>query len=777
MKYLKNIQLGYLFLSLFGIVILYSCNESNPLESQDPGLVVIDGKLKTNTRVNSTGSATSSDFENGDVIAVSKGGEFVKYSRQENTWKSEGNPLKWDRDEMVFEGFYPVKEGTSMSTFTLPTDQSDLLKISNAEYLLAEAVSAKRGKPVVLTFSRQVSRIILNITFIGEHNQDTTIHSVHIASPASEVLYSAPVPGVVMVTSYQKTNLNFYAIILPTADPQPDETFISIETTGKRGFALTGIPALEEGKSYSYNIRVLGDGSTELEVGDIIVNDWGSKHELETVEGYRVMVNEKELGMYSPGETVRIKAPFIHEKKFVEWSLPTGSILPENFNKKSATTTFIMPASIVELTPLYEAATAKVEILKPGIITNSRDGQIDSALIFDTGNSYVRYYKQGDEVRFSAPATSETTRTSFDAWSVREGYGNISFWINQGGGARQADSWFLIRSYSMTPGSVLAKLEPLYEPKPYWHTIRSAKGWINAHLIEEENKNDSSLPTIPTYRPFYRALTPEEKRVVKRAIDAVELTFAIPPRRALNINFAVTNAPGEGFSAAARPVIADHRDGYEAPKKRWEKSDFDGRAAGRPAISSKVEAVWRDQINIVPDSPKNGYIGQGDGTIVINHAETIGRWYYGDDPNAKPQMLVDAQSVITHELGHLICYHSLNAKPGTTQFTALDVFVAHKSDPANINVLNGNMFSTDGGEGIIYNEAVKKALGGRYLEVETGMDNAFDFGHLAMMDGVIGVGSIYHPNSAITRRFSDFELVFLQEMGWKINPDAWLVAP
>lgn len=776
MKYSKNKALGYLFLSLFSIVLLCSCSKSNPLEGQDPNLVVIDGQLKINTRVNSTDLAPSSDFENGDVIAVSNGGDFIKYSRQENAWKAEGNPLKWDRDEMVFNGFYPVKEGTSMSTFTLPTDQSGLLKISNAEYLLAEAVFAGHGKPVQLIFSRQVSRIILNIKFIGEHNQDTTIHSVRIASPASEVLSSAPVPGTVMVTPYQKSDLNFYAIILPAVDPQPDETFISIQTTGKREFALTGIPALEEGKSYSYNIRVLGDGSTELEVGDVIVNDWGSKHELEPIEGYRVMINEEEAGIYSPGETVHVKAPFIHEKKFVEWSLPAGSITPENFNRKAATVTFTMPASTVELTPHYETATAKVEILKPGIITNSRDGRIDSVLIFDTGTSYVRYYKQGDEVCFSAPSISETIGTSFKSWVLQEGYGNVPYWMNtNGGGAAKPTTWFRIGSYVLAPGAILAKLEPVYEIKPYWQTIRSAKGWIEAHLIEEENKNPGQN-TIPTGAKFYRALTQPEKDMVQRAINAVEETFAIAPRRTIYFNFAVINVPGAGFSAAAQPIIADQRDGYEAPKKRWEAGDFDGRAAGRSASSSKVEAVWRDQINIVPDSPALGYVGRGDGTILFNHSEIVRNWYHGEDVNAKPPFQVDGQSVIMHEIGHLICYHSHNAKTNAP-FTALDVFVAHISDPEKINVLKGNMFSTDGGQGIIYNEAVKRSLGGRYLEVVTGRGNAFDFGHLAMMDGVVGVGSQYHPSNVITRRFSDFELVFLQEMGWKINPYAWQTTP
>lgn len=164
--------------------------------------------------------------------------------------------------------------------------------------------------------------------------------------------------------------------------------------------------------------------------------------------------------------------------------------------------------------------------------------------------------------------------------------------------------------------------------KTYWQTIRSAKGWIGAHLIEEENKNPGEH-TIPTGAEFYRALTQPEKDMIQRAINAVELTFAIAPRRTIYFNFAVVNAPGSGFSAAAQPIIAEGRDGYEFPKKFWEASDFDGRAAGRPASSSKVEAVWRDQKNIVPDTPANGNIGLGDGTILINRAEAVKNWYYG----------------------------------------------------------------------------------------------------------------------------------------------------
>lgn len=118
-------------------------------------------------------------------------------------------------------------------------------------------------------------------------------------------------------------------------------------------------------------------------------------------------------------------------------------------------------------------------------------------------------------------------------------------------------------------------------------------------MIEEENKNPGEN-TIPTGAKLYRALTQPEKDMIQRAINAVELTFAIAPRRTIYFNFAVINVPGGGFSAAAQPIVADGRDGYEAPKKFWEATDFDGRAAGRLASSSKVEAVGAIKKTLFP---------------------------------------------------------------------------------------------------------------------------------------------------------------------------------
>ena len=751
-----------LFLALC-MVIFASCEEERVADSSSFQTVTLTAVVRSataQTRINST--EKGDQFTTGDVIAVSNGEGFIDYVYEGSAWRpvTTGKYLVWKDPVMTFSAYHPSTEGTSMSSFTLPTDQSSPSKLSDAEYLLSESAEFSSDSPITLKLQRKMARMIINIVFAGGSEDDKTIHHLEIMSPASRISNSTPQMPTATVTPYKAENNKFYAILIPTGQAVND-VFVRMTTESNIEYILNGIPAMQPGKSYTYNVTARNTSPYELKLESVAVDEWQEGVISGGIRRRKVQFTATdEVAYYAEGDSVPITAEFKEYKKFSQWNSTVATRAAGDLkidNPKSVSTFFIMPNQDVELTAAYTDAPYRLVIKKPGTILEGTE-VAHPALVQETDTAFMRYYAQGDRADIYTPEDNhkewrKSAETPSDIYTA----------MSYGGGYTKATTWFKISTYDVV-------LFPQYNVyyTPFWTTRKSNKGWLEANFIERINSVPNSV-TIPGGGTFYRALTDEEKEVVMRALNEVENTFSIAPRRTISINFAVFNAPASGVGAATSPIGASAFYGYEGPKEYWLESDFDGRAAGRPAYSSTVEAVWRDQKNIDPGAAAkdNTSIGFRDGTIVVNHAGLSG-WYKGEDPNRIPLGYIDAQSVIMHEIGHLVCYHSTNAR--VEEFAALDVFVAHVNDHSK-NVLNGNMYSNDGGDAIIANDFVKSYLG-YYLEVMSGSDNSYDFGHLLTAPGV-GVGSAYRAGGSTKRQFADFELAFLQEMGWKINPAAW----
>ncbi|MEG1649025.1 MAG: hypothetical protein RR277_03965, partial [Rikenellaceae bacterium] len=263
---------------------------------------------------------------------------------------------------------------------------------------------------------------------------------------------------------------------------------------------------------------------------------------------------------------------------------------------------------------------------------------------------------------------------------------------------------------------------------------------------------------------------------IMRALVKIENIFADAPRRPLRINFAITGTSISSAGGGTEPQIA-RRDWdpapYELPKLRWSASDFGGIAAGKKAASSKFEAVWRDKKNIVPEYAEggNGFVGVCDGTVVLsNKFVSQPSMYKGEsidgfkDPNA-PYHVDDLETVIMHEVFHIIFYHAHNENydENGEGLTALDVYMSHIGDPTK-RLLYGNFIPDTQGQ--IVSEAAKKYLG-YYPPLQPG--------YVVHPNMEYGIGAFVYMNGWDNdpRRFVDFELAMLEEMGWNINPAAW----
>ncbi len=475
---------------------------------------------------------------------------------------------------------------------------------------------------------------------------------------------------------------------------------------------------------------------------------------------HTVTVNGELMGRYAAGEEVTVRAPFKERLKFTHWTTDLGATATDALDLNSPVLTFTMPASAVSFTAEYVDAPRKVTIHKPGKIVNSRDGQFEAALAEETETSYIRYYAMNDEVRIQAPQVSPDAGTEFMVWTASSD--NLYYYINSaGGGGQHPTTWFKMGI------STDVELTPTYKNAPYWSSRATAKGHIIANFIDRENTVPGQL-TIPGGAALYRSYSSEEKEVIMRALNTIENTFANAPRRTIKITFSVYNEPGATTGGGTEPVMAHHSPPYDAPKSTWLASDFGGRATGIKAASSKFEAVWRDQLNIAPDDAdeENRFVGDCDGYVLLNHSY-IKDLYKGESEGGIGSYQFDFESLVLHEVGHIVCYHSFNSTgPTESGLLALDVFVATASDPENKNVVKGT-FVDDGSYPIIYNEFVKSYTpDGGYLQLRSG-----DFGHIAGVG--TGIGAFTTMMGKCCRKFADFELAFLSEMGWQINPAAW----
>ena len=256
------------------ILALSACSESEDLLSafhSDPNAVRITaqvGKASANgfTRSNPLG-ATEADqkkFNDGDMISVKADGQdAVTYQLNGDEWQPQGNKfLKWESETMNFTAYYPA---TFNGTITQPTEYTSVESLAAADFMSFSGpqTNTKDNKrnQLTLTMKREMARVVVDITGFNDQYAGATIDNVNSLSICG-------------VKAYKHTDNKFYALIKP-CEAQNSATFLSLDvaegaskTTTEK---LTGIPALEAGKSYTYQLTV---GKDKVSVSGITVKDW-----------------------------------------------------------------------------------------------------------------------------------------------------------------------------------------------------------------------------------------------------------------------------------------------------------------------------------------------------------------------------------------------------------------------------------------------------------------------------------------------------------------------
>ena len=252
------------------ILALSSCSESEDLLSafhSDPNAVRITaqvGKASANgfTRSFPLGDAEAqTKFKDGDMISVQADGQdAVTYQLNNNEWQPQGSKfLKWESETMNFTAYYP---SLFNGTITQPTEYTDEASLAKADFMSFSGpqTNTNNSNNLTLTMKREMARVVVEIAGFNDQYAGATIDNVNSLSICG-------------VKAFKHSDNKFYALIKP-CEAQNSETFISLDVAegeSKTTETLAGIPALEAGKSYTYQLTV---GKNKISVSGITVANW-----------------------------------------------------------------------------------------------------------------------------------------------------------------------------------------------------------------------------------------------------------------------------------------------------------------------------------------------------------------------------------------------------------------------------------------------------------------------------------------------------------------------
>ena len=264
MKNHKTMERFYISAALV-LLMAVSCSKSGQGDYySDPDAVHFSAVVGSGTKTSPVGSADDqTKFSSGDLVAISDGGAFYNYSLNSSGEWTPVDPAKfirWTSASTTFRAYYPVRDGVSFSSATLPTDQSTLDALASADWMTVTStvIKPQDGFTVDLQFQRRTARVKVTIEkFLDEFDgKNPTISALSVCG----------------TTTYCDGNA-YYALSLPRS-LDPGVPFISLTVSfggDTKSLYVKGIPTLEEGKTYSYSLTV---GKNEVRVASVMVNEW-----------------------------------------------------------------------------------------------------------------------------------------------------------------------------------------------------------------------------------------------------------------------------------------------------------------------------------------------------------------------------------------------------------------------------------------------------------------------------------------------------------------------
>ena len=260
-------MMKYMMCLATAFLALVACSDADDILSayhSDPNAVHITaevGKASADgfTRSNPLGDADAQKkFNTDDEISVKADGQAaVTYKFNGTEWIPQDDKfLKWESETMNFTAYYPASY--TGGTPTQPMEYNSEASLVAADYMSFSDSQKNTGdNKLTLNMNRQMARVVVDIVGFNDQYAGATVNSVN----------SLTIKG---TKAYKHSDNKFYALMVPCV-AQSTENFLSLEVGEGNSETLTGIPALEAGKSYTYELTV---GKNKVSVTGITVKDW-----------------------------------------------------------------------------------------------------------------------------------------------------------------------------------------------------------------------------------------------------------------------------------------------------------------------------------------------------------------------------------------------------------------------------------------------------------------------------------------------------------------------
>lgn len=246
------------------------------------------------TRSNPLGTeAKQQSFNEGDAISVTTEGKTVIYTKNEaGQWANANDYLLWTRNAQTFEACFPEKadENSTKNTFSagyVSTDQSSIEKIAQSDYMTCSKEIKKEEIPsdrlLALNFERQTARVIVKASGFRDEFKDLnpTLSAVEVYSKLKVPAGDGDSYEAIKACKTEESGSNvFYALVSPGAGNATDKFLkltvtyndnSEVNATKTKVLYVTGIPALEKAKSYTYDVKI---GKDKAIIGSVSVADW-----------------------------------------------------------------------------------------------------------------------------------------------------------------------------------------------------------------------------------------------------------------------------------------------------------------------------------------------------------------------------------------------------------------------------------------------------------------------------------------------------------------------
>ncbi len=183
------------------------------------------------TRVNTLG--TGDKWENGDQILVVNTGNdanatFTASLANESVSWTQDKKLYWEgEDDNTLLASYPA--GSGYGSFTLPTDQSDELKLKSADYMNAYCVSSKSQGVVTFAMQHRMAMLTATYDIKNEFAHGSALSKAEVYSTSSTATFDYTQEGIMSVdeesqwvSAYIRDG-KFTAIVMPGEYKAGDE--------------------------------------------------------------------------------------------------------------------------------------------------------------------------------------------------------------------------------------------------------------------------------------------------------------------------------------------------------------------------------------------------------------------------------------------------------------------------------------------------------------------------------------------------------------------------